>query len=81
MRLEREEQISYNRNVIILIPQLFQISIIFYKFIYLFIYWLCWVFIAACGVCLVAASGGYSSLWCAAFSLWWLLLLLAEHGL
>ena len=42
----------------------------FNKFIYLFIYfWLCWVFVAACGLSLVAMSGGYSSLWCAGFSL------------
>ena len=47
-----------------------------YVFIYVFIYfWLCWVFIAACGLSLVAASGVYSSLWCAGFSLRWLLLL------
>ena len=46
------------------------------KFIYLFIYfWLCWVFVAVRGLSLVAASGGYSSLSCAGFSLWWLLLL------
>ena len=47
-------------------------------FVYLFIYlyfWLHWVFVAARGLSLVAASGGYSSLWCAGFSLWWLLLL------
>ena len=44
----------------------------FYLFIYL---WLCWVFVAAHGLFLVAASGGYSSLWCAGFSLRWLLLL------
>ena len=45
-------------------------------FIYLFIYfWLCWVFVAARGLSLVAASGGYSSLRCAGFSLHWLLLL------
>ena len=37
-----------------------------YKFIYLFInFWLCWVFVAACGPSLVAASGGYSLLQCA----------------
>ena len=37
--------------------------------IYLFIYfWLCWVFVAACGLSLVATSGGYSSLWCTGFS-------------
>ena len=42
------------------------------KFIYL---WLHQVFIAACGLSLVAASRGYSSLRCAGFSLRWLLLL------
>ena len=43
---------------------------------YLFIYfWLCWVFVAARGLSLVVASGGYSSLQCAGFSLRWLLLL------
>ena len=48
----------------------------FYLFIYLFIYlWLRWVFVAARGLALVAVSWGYSSLWCAGFSLQWLLLL------
>ena len=48
----------------------------FNKFIYLFIYfWLRWVFVAVRGIPLVAASGGYSSLRCAGFSLRWLLLL------
>ena len=48
----------------------------FFKFIYLFIYfWLCWVFLAARRLSLVAASGGYSSLRWAGFSLRWLLLL------
>ena len=42
----------------------------------LFIYfWLSWIFVAACGLSLVAASGGYCSLWCAGFSLRWLVLL------
>ena len=42
----------------------------------LFIYfWLRWVFVAARGLSLVAASGGYSSLRCAGFLLCWLLLL------
>ena len=45
---------------------------IFYKFIY---FWLRWVFVAAHGLSLVVASRGYSSLRCAGFSLWWLLLL------
>ena len=46
------------------------------KYIYLFIYlWLRWVFVAACGLSLVAVSKGYSSLRCAGFSMRWLLLL------
>ena len=51
--------------------------VFFYKFIYLFVFyfWLRWVFIAARGLSLVAESRGYSLLWCAGFSLWWLLLL------
>ena len=50
---------------------------LFYKFIYLFIYmfWLRWVFIAAHGLSLLVVSGGYSWLGCAGFSLRWLLLL------
>ena len=43
----------------------------FLKNLYLFIY-LCrlhWVFVAARGLSLVVASGGYSSLWCAGFLL------------
>ena len=59
--------------------------------LYLFISWLCWVFVSTRWVSLVAASRGYSSL-CAGFSLWWLLLLrsmalgaqasvVAAHGL
>ena len=48
----------------------------FFKKINLFIYfWLHWVFVAACGLSLVAASGGYSLLQGVGFSLRWLLLL------
>ena len=48
----------------------------FFFNINLFIYfWLRWVFVAARGLSLVAASGGYSALRCAGFSLRWLLLL------
>ena len=47
---------------------------LFLNFIY-FIFWPSWVFIAAHGLSLVAASGGHSSLRCTSFSLWWLLLL------
>ena len=46
---------------------------IFYKCIYLF--WLCWVFVAARGLSLVETSGGYPSLQCVGFSLQCLLLL------
>ena len=42
---------------------------------YLFFFWLCWVFIAACGLSLIVASRCYSSLQCVGFSLWWFLLL------
>ena len=46
------------------------------KFVlFCFVFWLCWVFVAMCGLSLVAVSGGYSSLRCAGFSLSWLLLL------
>ena len=45
---------------------------IYFLFIY---FWLCWVFVAALRLSLVAASRGYSSLRCVGFSLRWLLLL------
>ena len=46
------------------------------QFLKHFIYfWLLWVFVAVRGLSLVAASGGSSSMWCAGFSLQWLLLL------
>ena len=49
---------------------------LFLTFIYLFIYfWLRWVFVAVRRLSLVAVSRGYSCLWCAGFSLQWLLLL------
>ena len=50
---------------------------IFINLFYLFkkIFWLRWVFVAACGFSLVAASRVYSLLLCAGFSLRWLLLL------
>ena len=41
----------------------------------LFYFWLCWVFVAACRVSLLAVNGGYSLLQSKIFSLWWLLLL------
>ena len=47
----------------------------FNKFILFIYFWLHWVFFAARGLPLVAASGGYSQLRCVGFSLRWLLLL------
>ena len=52
------------------------VFLLFFHIFILFIYfWLRWDFVAARGLSLVAASGGYSSLPCAGFSLRWLLLL------
>ena len=39
----------------------------------IYLFWLCWVFVAVGRLSLVATSGGYSSLRCAGFSLRWLL--------
>ena len=48
----------------------------YFSLFILFIYfWLHWVSVAAHELSLVAASGVYSLLQCAGFSLWWLLLL------
>ena len=53
--------------------------IAFFNYLYivilLFDVWLHWVFIAACGLSVVAERRGYSSLRCLGFSLQWLLLL------
>ena len=45
------------------------------SFIFIMYFWLHWVFVAAHGLSLVAVCGGYSSMGCVGFSLWWLLLL------
>ena len=50
-------------------------SIILKINLFIFYFWLCWVFVAVHRLSLVAASGGYSSLWSAGFSLQWLLFL------
>ena len=52
-----------------------RVGVFLILFIYLFIYWLCWVFVAARGLSVVVVSGGCSSLPCTGFSLRWLLLL------
>ena len=48
-------------------------SKIFLRFTY-FIFWLCWVFIAACELSLVVASGGYSLV-----VVFWLLIAVASN--
>ena len=54
-------------------PSCMQLLFFFFNsFIY---FWLRWVFVTTRGLSLVLASGGYSSLRRAGFSLWWLLLL------
>ena len=63
--------ISHNGTILPNIIQLFKKKL-FILFIY---FWLCCIFVAAHRLSLVAASGGYSLLWCMGFSLWWLLLL------
>ena len=50
------------------------LALFFFNFLFIY-FWLRWVFVAACGLSLVAVSRGYSLLWCAGFSLQWLLLL------
>ena len=47
----------------------------FFKFTLFIYFWLHWVFVAVRRLSLVVASGGYSLLQCAGFSLQWLLLL------
>ena len=51
------------------------IYIYIFFFFFFFFFWLCWIFVAAHGLSVVALSEGYSSLRCAGFSLQWLLLL------
>ena len=69
--------LNTNNSIHIRLDTYSEICIYIISFLkYLFIYfWLHWVFVAALGLSLVAASGCYSLLRCAGFSLWWLLLL------
>ena len=73
-RMELQIQMTELRGIENYSQALKPCLLLFFFLIYLFI-WLCWVFVAAHGLSLIAASKGYSSLWCAGFSLWWLLLL------
>ena len=58
------------------VPTVTPFFFFFNLFIFIYIYlWLHGVFVAAHRLSLLAARGGYSSLWCAGFSLRWLLLL------
>ena len=62
---------SFKTNLIcFLLQKIFRFLFFLNKFIYLFIYfWLCWVFVSARGLSLVAASGGHSSSRCVGLSL------------
>ena len=67
-----------NKYIVVQIPEvifLSNIGLIFFFFFFLIYFWMHWVFIAACGLSLVVASGGYSLLRWAGFSLQLLLLL------
>ena len=64
---------NYIVRYCILCDTIFLLKKIF--FIYFIYFWLRWVFVAARGLSVVAASRGYSSLRCAGFPLRWLLLL------
>ena len=55
-------------------PLNWQVDSFFFFFLFIY-FWLRWVFVAARGLSPVAASGGYSSLQCADFSLRWPFLL------
>ena len=51
------------------------LAYVLYEFSWSLFFQLGLVFVAVCGLSLVAASGGYSSLQCVSFSLQWLLFL------
>ena len=50
------------------LPKMCSFFFFFFK-LYLFIFWLCWVFVSVRGLPLVVASGGHSSSRCAGLSL------------
>ena len=62
-------------NLILTLEQTELTLSFFFFLIYLFIFGCVGSSLLRVGFSLVVASGGYSSLWCAGFLLWWLLLL------
>ena len=69
---------AYLKRVNFMVCELYlnrNIFLFFINLFYFIYFWLHWVFVAAHGLSLVVASGGYSSLPYAGFSLRWLLLL------
>ena len=70
--MEGREGNNLESFIIFLFVGVFPVEI--FILFYLLISWLYWVFVAAHGLSVVAASRGYSSLWCVGFSLRWLLL-------
>ena len=64
---------------LIFLPQAWKIyrkskSVSIFYFLIIYYFWFPWVFVAACGLSLVAVSGVYFLLWCVDSSLGWLLL-------
>ena len=63
---------------LLILPQFFENHIVFSSFyknknficLFVFIFWLHWVFVALCGLSLVAVSSGYSLLRFMGFSVW-----------
>ena len=68
---------TFNFNVVTFNNLFFVVSVFWFSFSFFFSlsFWLCWVFIAACGLSLFVVSRGYSLLQCTGFSLQWPLLL------
>ena len=68
-------QIVYLQFIEIQLVYFYFLFYFLFKFILFIHFSLRWIFVAVSRLSVVAVSGGYSSLWCAGFSLRWLLLL------
>ena len=79
-----EQQVTHKTLLMMLSCSLQYFShisfLVFCNAITIYLFRLRWVFVAAHRLSLVAASRGYSSLWCMGFSLQWLLLLSTGSG-
>ena len=48
---------------------MFPIIFFFFNYLFIYLFWQCWVFVSVRGLSLVAASRGHSSSWCMGLSL------------